>query len=439
MKKTLLALGVVVLFLVILVVGWWITRPGFDEEAVRRAIAELDTEIDAWQARTWPRPPLPGEPVEGRAWVHYREAIRLLGKLDREFGEERAAAARDELKAPLRGPWTPSPLVREYLAHLGPVFDELDRGARTSETASWVPIREYLVLLHDDLPLLHALGAIADLLCARAILRTESGDTLAGVRDLQVLDRMGSDQQCGGLLLHHAVGTSRRFKSLQVLADLTGAKRYSEVERRAIAEWVTASLDDQLPGWDVITGETLYVELSFRYIWTGLLDPPIHDLLGRRGRALRRAYARLLCEHRQVLAEARRISAGERLPAVAHTWRRALESAAESKSALEDPLLWSAWHAAMIFEVAVLDPLAKFSRKLRMHREAVLLGLALLDFHDREGRYPASLEEFRPETVRENPGADEWVYDPGREGGPAIWLRSMLDEDPAAEPLFRVW
>ena len=48
----------------------------------------LEKETAAHEARTWPRPPLPGEAVPGQAWDWYRKAMALLDLIDKRMEEE---------------------------------------------------------------------------------------------------------------------------------------------------------------------------------------------------------------------------------------------------------------------------------------------------------------------------------------------------------------
>lgn len=82
------------------------------------------------------------------------------------------------------------------------------------------------------------------------------------------------------------------------------------------------------------------------------------------------------------------------------------------------------------------DPLATAWERNLARQEALLLGIALVRFHRREGRYPERVDEFRPDSVRADPPGEPWTYRL-EDGKAAVYVKED-DEDAEPEPFLQL-
>ena len=130
-------LKIVVLWTVLLATGAVLPFPMSSGSADEKpdgadAGAEFEAELDAVEARHWPRPPLFPEAAPGAAWDYYRQAMDLFSRAESASPEAKAGLAAlkeiDDIDSEIPRS------VHHLLATLEPAFELVRRGACAKES-----------------------------------------------------------------------------------------------------------------------------------------------------------------------------------------------------------------------------------------------------------------------------------------------------------------
>ncbi|MHC4472924.1 MAG: hypothetical protein ACYTDY_14535 [Planctomycetota bacterium] len=417
----------------VVVAGFAVRKPEatYDEEELQRLSTDLDARIEAFEAIERPRPPLFKGRVPGEAWDHYAKALSLLYSVEDtlcEYHEDDEAWFRLlEAQVELEIDGTPLPdILRVYHELAEPAILQISLGARAGTCASW-NLRTGLDLTvgpFEEDPTFdptELVSAAQTPILVHAAQLAAQGDFRGAVDTLLVLHRLGEDVARGAPLIQHLMGVTLEGRAVRGLAELLGAGILPDDQVDRVVRLVRAELARRPDRWEMLEGEFLFMEATLRRIAGG--ERPAELYIGEPGG---------LPESLLVARNARRAwkDCRDLLPALREAHPAGNVDSVEAAEAdlarakEEHPWLW----------FPSFELLAEFWRQERARYEAMRLAIALVRFVRREGRVPATVEEFRPASV---PASSEaWSY--RIEGGrPEIVLAEDEEED-EERPFFRL-